>query len=278
MVETKFAQKLGKSFVVNVEAVPPAGRDCAQMAAKIAAALNDQPIDAINLADSPMASPRMSPSLFAGALRAAVPAELEIIPHVTVRDRNCVALQGLLWGIAGLGISTILAVSGDPVQYSSDPRARHVGHLSVSELVGMAREAGLRVGVVLDPRPALRERELRKLEKKISAGAQFVITQPLYAIHELEVLAADLASLGAPALLGILPLVSVRHARFLDEKVPGISVPASLLSQMERAGEDALAIGIANARQMLAGAREWMAGACLMPPFGRFNLVSAVLG
>lgn len=277
MADSRFVARLGHEFVLNVEVVPPAEAVCEGLVGRVASSVRDLPVDAINLADSPMACPKMSPLLFAGALRAELPAETEIIPHITVRDRNRVALQGLVWGAAGTGIRVVLIVSGDPVHFSSDPQTRLVADLSVPDLVRLACQAGLRAGVVLDPRPAERERELRKLEKKVNAGASFIITQPLYAAEDVEKLGRDLAGCGAPALLGILPLVSLRHARFLDERVPGFDVPDLLMRQLESAGKGALAVGVANAREMLAAARLALAGACIMPPFHRFSLVPDIV-
>jgi methylenetetrahydrofolate reductase (NADPH) len=273
-----FIDKLNREFVVNVEVVPPASGSCDDLLTRIAGALSSLTIDAIDLADSPMACPRMSPVLFAGSVRDATGGRLDVIPHITVRDRNRVALQGLLWGAVATGIHIVLVVSGDPVQYSNDPATRHVGDLSAPELVKLARSVGLFVGVVMDARQNLRERELRKLEKKVEAGANFIITQPLYVPNMLEGLASDVAIFGLPVLLGILPLVSLRHARFLDGRVPGISIPLALIKQMESAGDGALAVGLSNAKDMLAGARQLFAGVCIMPPFNRFGLVGDLLG
>jgi len=277
MADSRFVARVGHEFVLNVEVVPPAEGACEGLVGRIASSVRDLPVDAVNLADSPMACPKMSPVLFAGALRAELPAGMEIIPHITVRDRNRVALQGLLWGAAATGIRAVLIVSGDPVHFSSDPQTRLVADLSVPDLVRLACQVGLRAGVVFDARPAQRGLELRKLGRKVEAGASFVITQPLFVPEDIEKLGRDLSGCGAPALLGILPLVSLRHARFLDERVPGVDVPGALIGQLEMAGDGALAVGIANARAMLAAARLALAGACIMPPFHRFSLVPDIV-
>lgn len=274
---SQFLNKLGHEFVTNVEVVPPAAPHSADLTAAIANIAQTLPVDGVNVADSPMATPKMSAMLFALPLRAQLPAGVEIIPHITARDHNRVALQGLMWGAAACGIRTVLIVSGDSVRYSNDPATRLVADLDIPAITRLAREAGLTPGVVFDPRPAQRQHELRKLEQKLAAGAAFVITQPVYAPAEAEDLWRDLAGRGAPVLLGLLPLVSLRHAVFLNERVPGISLPAHLLDQMRAAGPDALSVGLDNARRMLGAARERFAGVCIMPPFHRFALLRELL-
>lgn len=277
----RFADKLGREFVVNVEAVPPAHAACGGLIDKIVGALHGLPIDAINLADSPMACARMSPLLFANELRRIAGERYDVIPHFTVRDHNRVALQGMMWGALASGMHSVLIVSGDPVRLSDDPRTHQVTDLTVPDAVRLGRESELHVGVVMDPTPARRASELRKLDEKRDAGAQFVITQPLFQEETVDDLCGALEQLGLPVLLGILPLVSLRHARFLDGRVPGIVVPRHLIESMEAAAPDSereRSVGVANARAMLARARQSLAGACLMPPFERFQLVGEVLG
>jgi len=277
MSEHQFLAKLSCDFVVNVEAVPPAEPTCMDLALRIAQAVQGLSVDAINLADSPLACPRMSPVLFAGALRTVTSDAYTIIPHITVRDRNRVALQGLIWGVVAAGIEAVLIVSGDPVRYSSVPGVREVADLSVPDLVRIATQQELTAGVVLDPRVGQLEREKRKLEKKVEAGAGFVITQPLFDLHALDLLARALEPFRVPVLLGILPLVSRRHAHFLHDHVPGIDIPAALLYRVDTT-EDPLKEGVACAQEMLAGARDRLAGVCIMPPFHRFGLVSQIIG
>jgi len=277
MSNSRFFNKLGHEFVVNLEVVPPATSSCGDLPARIAQTARSLSIDAINLADSPMAKPKMAPTLFAGVLRPLLPTGVEIIPHITVRDRNRVALQGLIWGAAASGVQCVLIVSGDPVQFGDDQQAASVADLSIPDLIRMARQAGLTPGVVFDSQPPQRSVELRKLEKKATAGAGLVITQPVYSPQEAETLANDLVGYQLPILLGILPLVSLRHARFLHEHVPGIAIPDELMRQMETAGEEARARGISNARRMLALAKERFAGVCIMPPFHLFSLMEELL-
>lgn len=272
----EFCAKLGRRFVLNVEIVPPAVPQT-DIGARACTALSALSVDGLNIADSPMARARMNPLLAAHLMERACPGRFGYILHINCRDHNRVAARGLLWGAAALGVGAVLVVSGDSITYSDDPRARAVADISVPDLVQMARDAGLVAGVVLDPRASRWEVEQRKMARKVEASAGFVITQPLFVPKHLEWIAGQMRAFGVPLIAGILPLVSTRHARFLDERVPGIAVPAELIERMERAGADALSIGLENARQMLETARRVCAGACIMPPFERFHLVREIL-
>jgi homocysteine S-methyltransferase len=146
-------------------------------------------------------------------------------------------------------------------------------------LVERARKAGLCTGVVFDPHPEVEglEREAERLKEKVRRGAQFAVTQPVYTLESAKQIAETVGSAGIPIVLGILPLRTPRHARFLHEKVSGISVPPTVRRRMQ-AAEDPVEEGVTMSRELLENARELFAGACLMPPFGHFEIVDRILG
>ena len=143
-----------------------------------------------------------------------------------------------------------------------------VRDLDVYTLVQMARETGLTTGVVFDAHPETDgwSRAVEHLQRKVDAGAQFVVTQPVYDGAGADRLFKAIGGFGIPVILGILPLRTAKHAEFLHTKVAGISVPQLLRQRMHDA-VDPVAEGAANAREMLAIARQGGAGACVMPPF-----------
>jgi homocysteine S-methyltransferase len=184
----------------------------------------------------------------------------------------------MLWGAVALGIESVLVATGDFVALGDRASTTDVRDLDVFGLVGMARAAGLRTGVVLDPRPESRGlmREVQRLERKIEAGAQFAVTQPVYDEPSADELAGALRHLAIPVIMGILPLRTARHAEFLHHKVAGIAVPQQIRQRMQDAA-DPVAEGSANAKEMLAAARQRFSGACIMPPFDHYEMLFDIL-
>jgi homocysteine S-methyltransferase len=133
-------------------------------------------------------------------------------------------------------------------------------------------------GVVFDPHPETQglEQEIERLKRKVDRGAQFAVTQPVYTAAAAEQIADATHGAGIPVMLGILPLRTPRHAEFLHERVGGISVPQTVRRRMHRA-TDPVAEGIELSRELLLDARPSFAGACLMPPFGHYEIVGKAL-
>jgi homocysteine S-methyltransferase len=250
-------------FLITVEVVPPGGPQTEPLLTTLQS-LQQLPIDGFSVATNPVAKPRMSAMAFCALLQQQTgrPAIL----HCTTRDHNRLSLQGMLWG------ALALVALGDRATTTD------VRDTDVCGLVTMARDSGLHTGVVLDPGPESQglEKPVRRLERKIAAGAQFVVTQPYYDEAGLDELAAATRHIEIPVILGLLPLRTPRHAEFLHQKVAGINVPRQVRNRMNRAA-DPVAEGIANAREVLNLAREHFAGACLMPPFDRFEMLTHIL-
>lgn len=269
-------EALDAEFTVTVEVMPPRGADAEPLLERLAA-LEGLAFWGFSVATHPVARARMD-ALACCTLIGARTHRPSVL-HLTTRDHNRLSLQGLVWGAQALGIRTVLVATGDFVAMADRATTSSVRDLDVLGLVAMAREAGLEVGVVLDPDPARGglARAARRLVDKVAAGAQFVVTQPAYDEGAVTALVQSTRTLGVPVLLGILPLRTARHARFLHDKVAGIQVPAGLLERMTTT-EDAARVGLDNARAMLELARgQGLAGACLMPPFSQFAWVGSLL-
>ncbi len=262
-------------FTIAVEVVPPEGPQTGPLLSALRA-LQQLPIDGYSVATNPVARPRMSAMALCAVLQqqSGRPAIL----HCTTRDHNRLSLQGLLWGALALGIQTVLVTTGDFVALGDRSTTTDVRDVDVFDLIGMARGSGLYTGVALDPGPESRglEKPVRRLERKIEAGAQFVVTQPFYDEAGIDELVAATRHIDIPIILGILPLRTPRHAEFLHRKVAGINVPRPVRQRMSRA-ENPGAEGIANAREVLGLARKRFAGACLMPPFDRYEMLTDIL-
>jgi methionine synthase I (cobalamin-dependent)/5,10-methylenetetrahydrofolate reductase len=283
--EPAFLRTLRRKFVVSVELDPPRGVSTRKVL-EGARLLAHRGVDAVNIADSPMARIRMSALALAYQVRTQFP-RLQIILHFTTRDRNLMGLQSDLLGCHAIGLNTILCLTGDPPSLGDYPSATAVYDTDSMGLIRIVRGmnggvdlAGnsigdtttFAVGCGVNPTAEDLDVELDRFRRKLDAGAQFVMTQPLY---ELEAWERFLERLGGrppvPILIGILPLQSFRHADFLHNEVPGIQVPAWIRERMHEAGNEGQRVGVELARDLLAGCRRSANGVYLMPSFGRYE-------
>ncbi len=262
-------------FIITIEVVPPTGNDPEELLRKLSN-LADLSFHAFSVASNPVAKPKMSAMVFTYLIQKAT--QKPAILHCTIRDHNRLGLQSELWGARALGIDTVIAVTGDPSASKAEEITSTVGDLNVFQLITMARNSDLHTGAVLDFRPEVDglEYEAKRLEKKVSAGSQFIVTQPVYDEKTAKQIHAAIRHLKVPIIMGILPLLSYKHAVFLHDKVDGIAVPEALRQQMKKA-KDPVREGVLQARQMLELARQMFSGACIMPPFDRFDILTDIL-
>ena len=284
-----FYDQLGTRFAISVEMDPPRGLNVERFV-KSAVYLRAKGADAINVADSPLARPRMSPTALSYLLQRDT--GVEPILHMSCRDRNVLATQSELMGAHVLGIRNILAVTGDPVQVGGYPGTSGVFDLDSVSLVRMISRLNegrdftgkavdepteFRIGVAANPTAMDLDAEVDKLRRKIDAGAQFIFTQPVYERATLERFLERIPDLSIPLCVGILPLRSARHAEFLHNEVPGMSVPAEIRRRMARAGDGGPEEGVTIAVEILEQVRPLCQGAYLMPPFNKFEMAGRVL-
>ncbi len=260
------------NFRITIEVVPPETHDPRPLL-DILKLLVHLPFDGFSVATNPLARPRMSAMAFCHLLQRHTlkPAIL----HCAVRDHNRAGIQSELWGARALDITTVIALTGDKAKTSNAIREKN---LDVYALIRISSDTGMDTGCVLDFRPEINglESEITRLEQKKAAGAGFVVTQPVYDLLTAERIQQAAAFLDIPVIMGILPLVSGRHARFLHEKVAGIQIPELLLNRMEKA-RNPLEEGVVHAKTMLDVAREFFSGACIMPPFDKFDILKKII-
>jgi methylenetetrahydrofolate reductase (NADPH) len=255
-------------FAVTGEIVPPRGASAAPIV-EHARGLAGY-VDAVNVTDNPTASAHMSP--LAG-VRFAHEMGVEPTLQLTARDRNRLALTGDLLGAWALGARNVFCLTGDPIAVGDDPEAATVGELTVAGLIGLARrlrdEGTTLAGKDVEDPPRfligasespLAERyDPAVLESKLDAGADYVITQIVYDIDALEAWAEQMRERGlferAAVVVGVTPLRSATQARFIDERLPGVSVPASIVGALEDAGPDAPEVGLAQATELVGKVR-----------------------
>jgi homocysteine S-methyltransferase len=276
-------------FVVSVEIDPPRSIRI-ERTIEAARLLRDAGVDLVNVSDSAMARVRMSALSVAFGIQHDL--DLECLVHCTTRDRNLMALESELLGAHALGVRNIIALTGDPPRIGDYPTGTGIWDIDSIGLIEMlsrlnlaedptgrsiGQRAGFTIACALDSTAADAATEWDRLERKIAAGAHLVMTQPLYSIEQVETMLAEArrrfgpAGFPVPILLGVLPLVSSRHAEFLHNEVPGITIPADAREAMRAAGERGSEVGIEMADRLLGAMEGEVAGTYIMPSFGRYE-------
>jgi methionine synthase / methylenetetrahydrofolate reductase(NADPH) len=289
--KSALANKLSKRFVVSVEVNPPEGLDPSRAVAA-AKMLKSGGVDVINIADGARAQARMSN--LAMAVRVEREAGIETILHVCGRDRNLLGTLAHLLGAHDLGLRNLVIITGDPPKMGDFPDATPVYDLDSIGILKLATRlnhgidpSGRPLGGVTrfllatgaEPQALNYRREIDRLSDKKHAGAELVMTQPVYDARVLERFLDDVAPLGLPVLVGLLPLASYKNAEFLHNEVPGMLVPEHIRERMRKAGSGVAGRkeGVAIARAMLEAVRHRVAGAYIMPPFERYELALEVV-
>jgi homocysteine S-methyltransferase len=277
-------------FAVSVELTAPPGteltRTCAQVETLLAGG-----VDVVNIADGPRASARMSNLAVCHHLQQHT--AVEAILHVCARDRSFLGLFSHLLGAHGMGLRNLVLITGDPPKMGDYPFSTPVYDVDAIGLLRMAAAlnggvdpAGKNIGGATsfllatgaEPGASDYDRELRRLEDKRAAGAELIMTQPVYNPTILERFLRDVAPMGLPVMVGILPLASHRNAEFLHNEVPGMSIPTEFRQRMAAVSpSEARAEGVRIAQEALAAVCDRVAGAYIMPPFNRVESALAVL-
>jgi len=290
-----FAQRLASGqFSIAVEMSPPRGLSTHKLLAG-ASLLADSGADVINVADSPMARMRMSAWAVCDVLRRQVGVDTTL--HFPTRGRNLLRVQGDLLAAHALGIRNVFVVMGDPTSIGDYPEAMDNYDLVPSGLIKLIKggfNAGVDhsgtsigqptnffVGAALNLCPADPEREIRNLHRKVTNGADFFLTQPIYRPEDgpklLEQYEAKHGPLNRPILTGILPLVSVRHATFLHNEVPGVFIPEEAIERITAAGEQGARVGVELAVELIENVKGWAAGIYMMPQFHRYDMAAEII-
>ena len=257
------------TFCVTSEVVPPRSADPTPLDQQARELVGYA--DAVNVTDHPVASAHMSP--LAG-VAAVARAGLEPTVQLTVRDRNRLALSGDLLGAWALGARNLFALTGDPLSVGDEPEAAPVHDLSVLELISLGRTlrergrlaSGLEVDgaptffVGVSDTPLVEVYDPARLEAKLDAGADFVITQITYDLEAIVAWADVVRGRGvferAAVLVGVAPLRGAKQARYMNEHLPGVAVPDALIQALDAAGLESETVGTAQCVEIVTGLRE----------------------
>ena len=292
---TKLAQKLRDGrFVIAVEMDPPRGLSTHKLIAG-ASLLSEVGADVIDVADSPMARMRMSPWAVCSLIQRNV--GIETVLHFPTRGRNVLRVQGDLLAAHALDVRNIFVVMGDPTSIGEYPDAMDHYDLVPSGLIklvkqgfnagvdhagsGIGQPTSFFVGCALNLKAADMEAELKNLRRKLKAGADFILTQPIYhpslVTDFLQQYESRFDKLPVPLIVGLLPLASARHAAFLQAEVPGIEIPQSIRDLMAASGDQGAQTGIRLTIELIQNIKSMVQGIYLMPAFQRYDYAAEII-
>ncbi len=278
-------------WITSVELLPPKGYDLSDLIAK-SKTLEEHGITAVNIPDGPRASSRISPLVACAKIRQET--RIEPVLHFCCRDRNLIGMQSDLLACAACDIHNILFITGDPPKLGDYPHSTGVfdtdaiGIAALQSRLNQGIELGGQsirpkteavIGVGLDPTALDRQRELDRFRQKVDAGAEFAITQPVFDPEALLRVLDEIESLEIPVIAGVWPLASYRNATFMNNEVPGVDIPDSIMRRMEaqETREGQLAEGIRIAQESVARIRGRVAGIQVSAPFGRVETALTVI-
>jgi methionine synthase / methylenetetrahydrofolate reductase(NADPH) len=276
-------------FVAFVEILPPRGIDASKEIAG-AKLCKDNGIDCINVPDGPRASARLSAQVTCQLIQQK--AEIEAVLHFCCRDRNLLSIQSELLAAHTTGVRNLICITGDPPRMGTYPDATAVFDVDSIGLTNVANnlnhgldiggnpigsQTALLIGIGANPGALNMDEELRRFCWKVEAGAEYVVTQPVFDLDLLEKFLRNTAQYGLPIIAGIWPLTSYRNAEFMVNELR-VPVPEEYMQRMRSAEgvEQARAEGIAIAREMVQRVRRLVQGVQLSAPFGRYEMAIQV--
>lgn len=249
--------------------------------------LKEAGVDAVTIADNSLASVRVS-NMAIGSLIKNM--GVEPLVHVACRDRNLIGQQSHLMGLHVLGINHLLLITGDPSKFGDLPGATSVFDVSSTDLTKMVKKlnngiafsgqplkqrSSFVVGTSFNPHVRNFNRAIDRLRRKLDAGADYVMTQPIYDIKLFEKFARAVEAFDVPVFVGIMPMTSSRNAQFLHNEVPGMQIPDSILARMNKESkEEATLEGLAISEELITEALHYFNGIYLVTPFLRSELTA----
>lgn len=280
-------EKVRERYTVIVELDPPKDLEVEEYL-QGAAKLQDVGVDAVTLADNSLASTRMSNMALAAIIKNKY--GIEPLVHIACRDRNLIGQQSHLMGLHALGIHQVLVITGDPARFGDLPGASSVFDVSSFDLIRMVKQlnqgysfsgkplkqqAQFVVGAAFNPHVANFNSALNRLERKIEAGADFIMTQPVYDEETIELIYKRTKHLPVPIFIGIMPLTSSRNAEFLHNEVPGIRLTDEARQRMKKyTGAEARREGVKMAQELLDVAMKYFHGLYLITPFAYYDMTA----
>lgn len=289
--KSALAKKLvNGGFVRAIELVPPRGHTSAG-ALKDATRLASRGVDVVTIPDGLRSGARMS--ALSMAVLVQQHAAVEALLQYSCRDRNLLGIQSDLLGAHAMGVRNVLGITGDVRNLGDIPDATAVFDVDSIGLTNVINRlnhgldiggqpigdpAAFHAGVMVNPSRDL-DQEVRRLEFKVEAGAEFAVTRPVFDVTAFERFLARVSSFGLPIIVGIWPFESALNAEFMANEVPGVTVPDALVERMRKTGnaDAAVAEGVAIAREIVTAVKGMAAGVQISTPSGRLDAALDVL-
>ena len=292
--KSNFAKKLFSESekAISIEITPPRSVDLTPMLEKVQKC-KDVGVDAINIPDGPRASARISPMVAGVMIEQQI--GMEVILHYCCRDRNLIGMQSDILGGYAAGIKNYLVITGDPPKLGNYPQATAVFDVDAVGLTKVIHNlnhgediagneinppTSILIGVGANPCAVNLKKEIKHFYNKIDAGAEYVMTQPVFdADTLLRFVDTTSKHKQIPVVAGIWPLVSLKNALFLKNEVPGVEIPDRIIERMEKANtkEDALNIGIEIAHEIKQKIDSSVQGYQISAPFGKVDLAINII-
>ncbi|TDW10631.1 homocysteine S-methyltransferase [Staphylococcus sp. AtDRG32] len=249
--------------------------------------LDEAHIDAVTLADNSLATVRVSNIAAASLIKQQY--DIEPLVHITCRDRNLIGLQSHLLGLSLIGVSEILAITGDPSKVGHLPGATNVYDVNSKGLTELAlrfnqginvdgdalkKHTNFNIAGAFDPNVRKLDGAVKRLEKKVAAGMSYFITQPVYSKEKIKEVYEATKHLDTPLFIGIMPIASYNNALFLHNEVPGIKMSEDVLNQFKAVKDDkekTKELSLRLSKELIDTVHEYFNGLYLITPFQRID-------
>lgn len=284
-INNNFISKLNSGkFPLVVELDPPTNTvmDKVMHCAEVCKENN---IDLVTVADSPMSKVRVDSIVIASKIKREV--GIDVMPHICCRDKNINAIRSSVLAANIEGIRNILAVTGDPVSGAEEIKAKSVFNLNSFRLIELISEMNkevfngdeISIGGALNLNALNKNSEISRMNKKISNGASFFLTQPIFEDDTIEFLSNFKKESNAKILGGIMPLVSYRNAQFINNELPGVTIPQKYVKRFDKdmTRNEAEEVGIEIAVEIISKIKNYVDGLYLVTPFNRIEMVMKVI-
>lgn len=281
----KFKQKLDNDeFVTIVELSPPTDTDISKVieGAKLCKENN---VDLVTIPDSPMSRVRADSAIIASKIQREI--GIDAMPHICCRDKNTNAIRSTLIGAHIENIRNVLAITGDPVSDASKVQTKSVFNLNSFKLIELIndmntevfKEDGMLIGGALNLNVRNKEAEFNRMMKKIEKGANFFLTQPIYDDDAIEFLKVIKERVDIKILAGVLPIVSYRNAMFLNNELPGVTIPEKYINMFSEnmTKEEGQSIGLEIAVDIVKKLKEVSDGLYFIAPFHRVSMLIDII-